>query len=82
MTVTDKSFYHLEHQGQTQYFCGAKCKQRFATSGQRHTSAGLAKTALPATNASHHRLTWRTGGLLSLALLSALLVGWRWLQSQ
>ena len=30
MTVTDKSFHHLERQGQSYFFCGNKCKSRFA----------------------------------------------------
>ena len=30
MAVTEKSFYHLEHEGVQHYFCGNKCKNRFA----------------------------------------------------
>jgi Cu+-exporting ATPase len=30
MTVTNKSFHHLEQDGQSHYFCGTKCKARFA----------------------------------------------------
>jgi YHS domain-containing protein len=35
MTVTDKSFHHMEQGGRRVYFCGDRCKDRFA----RHTAA-------------------------------------------
>lgn len=76
MTVTDKSFHHLVHQGQTHYFCDARCKQRFASHGLRHAGTGPAKAT---DTASQRRLKWRTGWILSLALLATLLVGGRWL---
>lgn len=34
MTVTEKSFYYLEQDGHTVYFCGAKCKARFSAPTQ------------------------------------------------
>jgi YHS domain-containing protein len=37
MTVTDKSFHHLERQGRSYYFCGTKCKNRFANEAERFT---------------------------------------------
>lgn len=39
MTVTERSFYHLERQGQTHYFCGPNCKARFAANGLRAAEA-------------------------------------------
>jgi YHS domain-containing protein len=37
MTVTAKSFHHLERQGQSYFFCGAKCKSRFASQSDRYS---------------------------------------------
>jgi YHS domain-containing protein len=37
MTVTAKSFHHLERQGQSYFFCGAKCKSRFASQADRYS---------------------------------------------
>lgn len=34
MAVTEKSFHQLQQDGRTYYFCGAKCKARFATPAQ------------------------------------------------
>jgi YHS domain-containing protein len=79
MTVTDKSFYHLVHQGQTHYFCDARCKLRFASYGLRHAGAGPAKGALSSDVASQRGLKWRTGWILSLALLATLLFCGSWL---
>jgi len=79
MTVTDKSFHHLVHQGKTYYFCDARCKLRFASYGLRHAGAGPAKAALTTDSASQRKPKWRTGWMLSLALLVTLLVGGRWL---
>ena len=41
MTVTHKSFHHLEQGGQSHYFCGAKCKARFAANLARYAAPGL-----------------------------------------
>ena len=57
MTVTDKSFYRVEHLGQTHYFCGGNCKARF--SGSEATKPLGMK--------------WTLALLLLLALLAALL---------
>jgi Cu+-exporting ATPase len=46
MTVTEKSFYHLERQGQTHYFCGPNCKARFAAHGLRPTEASAAASGM------------------------------------
>jgi YHS domain-containing protein len=34
MTVTTKSFHHLEKDGSSYYFCGATCKARFSAPKQ------------------------------------------------
>ena len=34
MTVTEKSFYHLQRDGQAYYFCGELCQARFAAPAQ------------------------------------------------
>jgi YHS domain-containing protein len=39
MTVTNRSFHHLEHAGQQHYFCGVKCKARFAADLLRYAGA-------------------------------------------
>jgi Cu+-exporting ATPase len=46
MTVTEKSFYHLERQGQTHYFCGPSCKARFAAHGLRTAEAATAASGM------------------------------------
>jgi YHS domain-containing protein len=75
MTVTDKSFHHLEHQGQAYFFCGNKCKSRFAarvdhysgqSSAQPHSQDG-APTSLSLV-AKPGRLLM--GGVLLMALVS------------
>ncbi len=73
MTVTDKSFYHVEHQGQTHYFCGTECKLRFAAQGVRPAGARTA--------GSPFKLNGRTRRVLSLTLLAALLLAGTWLYS-
>lgn len=78
MAVTEKSFYHVEHQGQTHYFCGAGCKRRFESSGglRRANTGGVNAGAQTGTTA-WSGLGWRAGWLL--ALLAALLAAGRWL---
>lgn len=36
MTVTEDSPHHLEHEGQTYYFCGAGCKNKFAADPDKY----------------------------------------------
>jgi hypothetical protein len=81
MTVTNKSFYHVEHEGQTHYFCGAKCKLRFTSQGLRPAAAWADKSLRPGQTRPLQRLTRRTGWMLSLVLLAALLLAERWLRS-
>lgn len=45
MTVTDKSFHHLERQGQSYFFCGTKCKNRFASQSDRFAGTSPAQAA-------------------------------------
>lgn len=69
MAVTEKSFYHLEHEGTAHYFCGSKCKGRFAARlNLRPGHAGVPLAAAGAPAQAHH-LPW---GWLSLAGVLAL----------
>ena len=70
MTVTDKSFHHLERQGQSYYFCGTKCKNRFANQADRY--AGQSPAPTPQQDSSATR--WTPARLLSAALLLMALV--------
>lgn len=72
MTVTDKSFYQVERQGQTHYFCGAKCKARFVAHGLRHAASTADRTHSALYSAAHRRLGW----------LPSLLIASSWLHSQ
>jgi Cu+-exporting ATPase len=46
MTVTDRSPHSHRHDGQTYYFCGARCRERFAANpGQFLAAPGTAKMA-------------------------------------
>jgi YHS domain-containing protein len=75
MTVTDKSFYRVEHQGQTVYFCSASCKARFS-------AIRLGKASPTANGTQPGGLKWPLGWGLTLTLLgvllTALLVSMRW----
>jgi YHS domain-containing protein len=46
MSVTENSFYHLEQEGRLLYFCGSKCKNRFARHMAGYTGA-TDSTVLP-----------------------------------
>jgi Cu+-exporting ATPase len=74
MTVTDKSFHHLERQGQSYFFCGTKCKTRFAKQGERFAGQSLAPTPAPATQPESAVAHWTPARLLSAGLLLVLLV--------
>jgi hypothetical protein len=78
MTVTNKSFYHVERLGQTHYFCGAKCKARFTAHGLRPTGGDAGDAPLPANPPAQRKLVW----FFSLALLATLLIASRWFHSQ
>jgi YHS domain-containing protein len=71
MTVTAKSFHHLERDGQSYFFCGTKCKNRFANQTERFSGQGPAQ-ALPQERPPSRwtpRRLW-SAGLLLLALVS------------
>jgi YHS domain-containing protein len=68
MTVTDKSFYHLEHDGVKHYFCGNKCKARFATRLGHFHSAGAARAGTDATLPSPRKAPLRWWLLILLAV--------------
>jgi len=70
MTVTDKSFHHLERQGQSYFFCGTKCKSRFENQGDRYSGQNPAQAAQQESVASR----WTPARLLSAALLLMALV--------
>jgi YHS domain-containing protein len=70
MTVTDKSFHHLERQGQSYFFCGTKCKTRFANQMDRY--AGQNPAQIPQQENATSR--WTPGRLLSAGLLLMALV--------
>jgi YHS domain-containing protein len=65
MTVTDKSFHHLERQGQSYYFCGTKCKNRFANEAERYTGHSPGPSATP-DGAPQRWMSahWRSAGLV------------------
>jgi YHS domain-containing protein len=70
MTVTDKSFHHLERQGQSYYFCGTKCKNRFANQADRYSGQG----PVPSSQQEGAPVRWKPARLLSAALLLVVLV--------
>ena len=80
MAVTDKSFYHLEQQGQCYYFCSGACKLRFANRGLRPAPGSPVKPAVPMASLPRG-LRWHRSWQLSLALV-ALLLAARWLLGQ
>jgi YHS domain-containing protein len=65
MTVTAKSFHHLERQGQSYFFCGTKCKSRFASQLDRYAGQIPAQ----ATQQESARLRWTPARLLFAGLL-------------
>jgi YHS domain-containing protein len=80
MAVTEKSFYHLEHEGVQHYFCGNKCKNRFAARVSQRP--GDVESQLPAQQATPqaHKLHLRwwllLAGVVALAVvLTALAAG-------
>jgi YHS domain-containing protein len=78
MTVTDKSFHHLERQGQSYYFCGTKCKNRFANEADRYTGQSPDPSATPDRALQRWmNARWWSAGLLLVVVLVALGV---WLQ--
>lgn len=88
MTVTERSFYHLVHEGQTFYFCGPNCKSRFGGADARHAEArsGDARDAglLAAGTAADHRsparkLKRQAVWMLSLAVVALLVFAQQWL---
>jgi Cu+-exporting ATPase len=75
MTVTNKSFYYLEQGGHSHYFCGSKCRARFAAQGGAGPQARLklaARRILPV----QIGWVWPVGAALLLAALASMT---RWL---
>jgi YHS domain-containing protein len=70
MTVTDKSFHHLERQGQNYFFCGTKCKIRFANQSDRYAGQGPAQPS----QQENAPTPWTPARLLSAGLLLIALV--------
>ncbi|NVO08167.1 MAG: YHS domain-containing protein [Rhodoferax sp.] len=79
MTVTAQSFYHLEHVGQTHYFCGPKCKGRFAADALRYSGVAAAPAALPVDAPPKARPFGVRSAMLALAVLVTLLLAAYWL---
>jgi Cu+-exporting ATPase len=77
MAVTDKSFYHLEHEGVRHYFCGNKCKARFATRMGHFAGEAAAKLATDSGQAPMRKLHWAwwllLAGLVALGVVIAAL---------
>ena len=71
MTVTNKSFHHLEREGQSYYFCGTKCKNRFANEAERYTGQSPGPSATqdgaPQRWMGEH---WLSVGLVLVALVA------------
>ena len=74
MAVTEKSFYHLEHEGVQHYFCGNKCKNRFAARISQRP--GDVDSQLPAQQALPQGRKLSLRWWLLLAGLVALAVVW------
>jgi Cu+-exporting ATPase len=70
MTVTAKSFHHLERQGQSYYFCGTKCKNRFANQADRYSGQNPAQTPQQEVATT----LWKPARLMSAGLLLIALV--------
>lgn len=79
MTVTDKSFYHLEQGGQSHYFCGAKCKGRFAANLARYTASANGEVVTPPQQDVARVLPAHYVWMLSAGAVVALAVLARWL---
>jgi YHS domain-containing protein len=73
MTVTDQSFYHLEHAGHTHFFCGAKCKGRFAADMLRYSGLEVAQVESVSDRAPERKLKGSRGWALAIAVLVVLL---------
>jgi YHS domain-containing protein len=77
MAVTEKSFYHLEYEGVQHYFCGNKCKNRFAARNSQRTGDVASQLpeqqALP--QARKSKLVWwlLLAGAVALAVALATL---------
>ncbi len=78
MTVTDKSFHQSEHMGQRYYFCGTKCKAKFAANMARYAGEP-AQTGAAAVLPAPRRSGLNPGWMLVLAALGVLVIGGFWL---
>jgi Cu+-exporting ATPase len=79
MTVTNKSFHHLEQGGQSHYFCGAKCKARFAANLARYATPGVGEPVALVPVAAERLLPAHFGWMLSAGAVVVLLAVARWL---
>jgi Cu+-exporting ATPase len=71
MTVTAKSFHHLERQGQSYFFCGNKCKSRFESQVERYSGKSPAQvTPQQGSSAQWTPARMLSAGLLLMALVS------------
>lgn len=79
MAVTDKSFHQSEHMGQRFYFCGTKCKAKFAAHALRYGGEPGAPAAAHLHDAPPAGFQWGRGWLLAAAALLLLVVAGLWL---
>lgn len=80
MTVTDKSFHRLEHQGHSYFFCGTKCKTRFAARLDHYSGQSPAQPPMQDSASARWPLAMTPGRLLVAAvLLMALVCAGLWL---
>jgi YHS domain-containing protein len=80
MAVTDKSFHHLEHQGQSYYFCGNKCKGRFTARVDHYSGQSPSQPPLQDSVSARWPQAGTPGRLLLAAvLLMALVSAGLWL---
>lgn len=81
MAVTNKSFHQAEYMGQRFYFCGTKCKAKFAANLARYTDeaappSGFATTQVTGNEAKvTRRRALHPAWMLLLATLAVLVVG-------
>jgi YHS domain-containing protein len=74
MAVTDKSFHHLQTDGRLLYFCGNKCKDRFARHLATYTSTDAPHTLPTGALQTRHPIQLRWWLLLLVGLMSLALV--------
>jgi YHS domain-containing protein len=75
MAVTNKSFHQSDHMGQRFYFCGAKCKARFAANALRYSDEPTGSAGTPVLAAPLPAFKLNRGWMMVAALVLAVLLG-------